>query len=97
MNVLGPVLVASAKLVKAVSMIGVVATGIAVMAVGVGILLTSGTIHPGMAVAPLLGYFASSAGWHMADWVEGKLVVNQMKSAQENELARLQSAHGVAL
>lgn len=97
MSALGKVTVASTKLVKAVSMVGMGAVGLmlaesalAIMVPGVG----------GVAAAELgrelLMFGTALAGWEVADWSGSKLQVSMTKAAQASELQRLQGAHALA-
>ena len=96
MSVIGTVSVTTATVVKAVSLIGMAVSAVALFEPATAIMV-HGLSEFGQAVPGLLGMAAGMTGWHFADWVDGKLHVSSNKAAQEAEVVRLQGHHGHAL
>ncbi len=104
MSVLGAVTVITASIVKVASIIGVAATAIGLGFAGWEVM--NPNLTPALASDPSgakdvamwgVGFLASIAGWHFADWLNGRAEVVSNKARQQAELERLQAGHGVAL
>lgn len=86
---LGAVTIVATKLVKVATMVGIVASGILLAAAAMQVVIpTSATAE--LLIGPGLAFAASVAGWHVADWVEGRLRDNLNPDVRIQEQARLQ-------
>lgn len=96
MSVLGSVSVNSAKIVKVAAVIGMGISAASLLFPAIGAILYGPAVASALAPG-LIGLAASIAGWEFADWAEGKLHVNNVRSVQEAELQRLQGQQARAL
>ena len=89
---LGAVTIASAKLVKFVTYVGMAAAGLALAFAGLQLVLPTGA-EMDILLKPGLFFGSALAGWHAADWVEGALRDNpQAQGAQAQRLKALAGA-----